>query len=386
MLPNIKQQNEMARLAKLIELSQPKYLKDDNSDNYKFIIQKILWLALGNTKVNGVDMKQLLVESGLYSVVAWAYKETIGKCKDIFMDDLQKWVNSLIATWKAWWKMVKDGEGKTMVALPSSSFFESIVDGKTVYTEVTIYDKSKKSDTKELYAFTRTFYAGKNECKLYKMKGISLEDAKEVNLDALPETAKITPVEETGLSVPAFIVNTDSARIFEKIQTLVDSVDRKTVEIELEFHKHLDAITIFKNITIPESAIDKTTGKIIKEKMGKMFMSNDENADVIFRANANPMIDQASTHIDRDIRRVSALSYVPIEYFGLDTNDGAIGSESRAQKNAIYFAKIENMREMISEAFNTLTWWVINFSPIVWYEQTSTANGNNNNGWAGATA
>lgn len=53
--------------------------------------------------------------------------------------------------------MVKDGEGKTMVALPSSSFFESIIDGKTVYTEVTIYDKSKKSDTKELYAFTRTF-------------------------------------------------------------------------------------------------------------------------------------------------------------------------------------------------------------------------------------
>lgn len=70
MLPNIKQQNEMARLAKLIELSQPKYLKDDNSDNYKFIIQKILGLALGNTKVNGVDMKQLLVESGLYAVVA----------------------------------------------------------------------------------------------------------------------------------------------------------------------------------------------------------------------------------------------------------------------------------------------------------------------------
>lgn len=197
------------------------------------------------------------------------------------------------------------------------------------------------------------------------MKGLSLEDAQEVSLDVLPDTAKITPMEETGLSVPAFIVNTDSARIFEKIQTLVDSVDRKTVEIELEFHKHLDAITIYKNITIPEGCIDKTTGKIIKEKMGKMFMSNDENADVIFRANANPMIDQASTHIDRDIRRVSALSYVPIEYFGLDTNDGAIGSESRAQKNAIYFAKIENMREMMSEAFTILVGGTITFSPIV---------------------
>jgi hypothetical protein len=163
------------------------------------------------------------------------------------------------------------------------------------------------------------------------------------------------------MNIPAFLCISSEERIFESIQTLVDSIDRRLTEIELEFHKHLDASVIYKNITIPESAKDPTTGKLLKEKMGKAFFSTDPEADIVYITNNNPMIDKAVDFIDRDIRRISALSKVPLDYLGVETSDGAIGAESRNAKNAKFFAKVEKIRSAISQAYSDLISGTLSF-------------------------
>lgn len=63
------------------------------------------------------------------------------------------------------------------------------------------------------------------------------------------------------------------------------------------------------------------------------------------------MIEKAMEFIDRDIRRISAISKVPLDYLGVSSSDGAIGAESRNAKNAIFFAKVTNIRDVISKAY-----------------------------------
>lgn len=153
------------------------------------------------------------------------------------------------------------------------------------------------------------------------------------------------------MNVPAFAMIRKSDRIFESVKSLIDSIDRRMTEIEIEFHKHLDAKTIYSNIDIPQSAIDSVSGKILKEKMGNEFFSTNPDADIKYITNSNPMVEKAMEFIDRDIRRISAISKVPLDYLGVSTADGAIGAESRNAKNAIFFAKVTNIRDVIAKTY-----------------------------------
>lgn len=76
-----------------------------------------------------------------------------------------------------------DGKEKELMAVQSSSFFASVVEGETVYTEIKIYKNER-----DTYVFTRTFFTGYNELKLYKTSLTNLSEAVEVSLDVIDET------------------------------------------------------------------------------------------------------------------------------------------------------------------------------------------------------
>jgi len=358
------QQTQLANRAKIIDLASPEYLRKKTNDNYKFIVKKILGLDVGKTTMtNGVDMAQLIVESGLYSAISWAYKDSVWNVDLIDETEMGKFIDSLIATGIAGWKVASsDGKTKEIVAVQSSSFFDTVVGNDTIYTEFKIYKNESST-----YIFTRSFFTGYNELKLYVTTSTDLSDAKEVPLTKISETSGFDPIEKTTMSVPAFQMIKKSDRIFESVKTLVDSVDRRMTEIEIEFHKHLDAKTIYKNIDISQSAIDTATGKILKEKMWNEFFCSSSDADIKYVVNSNPMIDKAMEFIDRDIRRISAISKVPLDYLGVSSADGAIGAESRNAKNAIFFAKVQNIRDLISKVYNDLMWSTLTFWPIIGY-------------------
>ena len=358
------QQTELANRAKIIDLASPEYLRKKTNDNYKFIVKKILGLDVGKTVMtNGVDMAQLIVESGLYSAISWAYKDSVWNTNEIDETEMGKYIDSLIATGVAWWKVVSsDGKSKEIVAVQSSSFFESLVSNSKIYTEFKIYKNDRST-----YVFTRSFFVGYNELKLYVTNSTDLSDAKEVPLTTISETTDFEPIEQTGMNIPAFQITKKSDRIFESVKTLIDSIDRRMTEIEIEFHKHLDAKTLYKNIDINQDAVDIASGKILKEKMGNEFFCSNPDASIEYVVNSNPMIEKAMEFIDRDIRRISAISKVPLDYLGVSSSDGAIGAESRNAKNAIFFAKVTNIRDTIAKVYNDLIGTTLNFWPIIGY-------------------
>lgn len=97
---------------------------------------------------------------------------------------MSKFIDSLIATGIGGWKVVSsDGKEKSLMAVQSSSFFASVVENETVYTEIKIYKNEK-----DTFVFTRTFFIGYNELKLYKTSLSSLSEAKEVPLETIEET------------------------------------------------------------------------------------------------------------------------------------------------------------------------------------------------------
>lgn len=375
------QQTELANRAKIIDLASPEYLRMKTNDNYKFIVKKILGLDVGKTVMtNGIDMAQLIVESGLYSAISGAYKDSVWNINEIDETEMGKFIDSLIATGIAWWKVVSnDGKTKELVAVQSSSFFSTAVGNETIYTELKIYKNDRST-----YVFTRSFFTGRNELKLYVTNSTDLSDAKEVPLTTISETTDFEQIEKTGMSTPAFQVTKKSDRIFESVKTLVDSIDRRMTEIEIEFHKHLDAKTIYKDINISQDAVDLATGKILKEKMGNEFFCSSPDASIEYVVNSNPMIDKAMEFIDRDIRRISAISKVPLDYLGVSSADGAIGAESRNAKNAIFFAKVQNIRDAISKVYSDLIGANITFWPIIGYADDKNTWTQWDNSWATA--
>ena len=95
--------------------------------------------------------------------------------------------------------------------------------------------------------------------------------------------------------------------------------------------------------------------------MGNEFFCSNPDASIEYVVNSNPMIEKAMEFIDRDIRRISAISKVPLDYLGVSSSDGAIGAESRNAKNAIFFAKVTNIRDTIAKVYNDLIGTTLNF-------------------------
>ena len=374
-------QNELAKLSKIIAMARPWYLRDSTNDNFQFIKKKILKLPM-STIVNGTDMANMIVDSGLYSAVVGAYHDSIGSVEEIDDTDMTSFIDSMVATGRGAWRVEWDSKNKKISAVQSSSYFHSIIDWEKVFSEIKIYKRD--FDT---FAFVRTFFTGRNENKLYRVVNSSnLEDSREVPLATLDVTSFLDEVEMTGMSVPAFISFDSWDRIFENIQSLVDSTDRRMTQIELEFHKSLEADKLFKNISVPEYALENDefwNKKILIEKFGKNFFSEDPNAKIEYIVNTNPMIEKAMDFINHDIRRISAISKVPLDYLWVETT-GAIGAESRNAKNAIFFAKVERLRSFIEKAYSILVWSTLNFWPIIGYDQ-SNSNAQNSRSDQGTT-
>ena len=116
---------------------------------------------------------------------------------------------------------------------------------------------------------------GRNECALYELGSgnavSTFSDAKRVPLTTIDETAQMSEVEVTPLANDEAIFVASGYENFDKIRTLVNSIDRLVNEVEMETYKHHDAYILFKNVQFPRDA--KTADGIInKAKLGKMVV------------------------------------------------------------------------------------------------------------------
>lgn len=309
-------------------------------------------------------MLTLLTETGIFSSITGAYSDMIGTNTVIDSKEVRAFVESFIATDEVAIKAVsKDGK-TTIETLTAWSFFETIENGVTTPHEIALYNEKD-----EKYAFIRSFYDGYNEVKLYHINNHSLEEAKEVPLNTLQATAHLENIEKTNLKGKAVFLTKKWENYFAKIETLANSIDRKMNELEAEFYKHLDSYVIFKGLDVPTEAV--MSWKIDKATMGKMFFAQNNEADIQFITNNNPMIEKAMEFVRKDIERISAITKVPIEFLGEAMNEWAVGSESRRLRMSLFYAKIINIREAIEEAYEAIFGEInFNWSEIVGYNDT----------------
>ena len=58
-----------------------------------------------STIVNGTDMANMIVDSGLYSAVVGAYHDSIGSVEEIDDTDMTSFIDSMVATGRGAWRV-----------------------------------------------------------------------------------------------------------------------------------------------------------------------------------------------------------------------------------------------------------------------------------------
>ena len=386
MLPSREQQNLLSKRSKNVVLCSYGYLSSDKSnDNRKFIIERIFGLTEGRTKIGNVDMLTLLVETGLYATVSGSYADIVGENNIIDIHEVRRFTEDLIATDIGALTVYTDENGERKIrAVGADTLFSFYHNGKKYYSEIIIYNQSTNSGANNInnnfsnydknnkkYAFVRTFLTGRNECALYELgsgnASNTFADAKRVPLTTIDETSQMQEVENTTLANDEAIFVAQGYENFDKIRTLVNSIDRLVNEVEMETYKHHDAYILFKNVQFPRDA--KTADGIInKAKLGKMVVGESPDSAIEYITNDNPMIEKVQDNISRHIGRISAITNVPREFFGELTNEGAIGAQSRTLRMSLFFARAMRIRELISEASEKLLGVQIEWQKMVGYD------------------
>lgn len=289
-LPSREQQTLLSKRSKNAALCSYGYLSSDKSnDNRKFIIERIFGLTEGRTKIGNVDMLTLLVETGLYATVSGSYADIVGENNIIDVREVRRFTEDLIATDIGALTVYTDENGEQKIrAVGADTLFSFYENGKKYYAEIIVYNKSTNSGANNInnnflnydknnkkYAFVRTFLTGRNECALYELGSgnavSTFADAKRVPLTTIDETSQMSEMEVTTLANDEAIFVAQGYENFDKIRTLVNSIDRLVNEVEMETYKHHDAYILFKNVQFPRDA--KTPdGVINKAKLGKMVV------------------------------------------------------------------------------------------------------------------
>ena len=327
-------------------------------------------------------MLTLLVETGLYATVSGSYADIVGENDLIDIHEVRRFTEDLIATDIGALTVYTDENGEQKIrAVGADTLFSFYQDGKKYYAEIIVYNKNTSNNTnnnfsnydnkKTKYAFVRTFLTGRNECALYELgsgnASNTFADAKRVPLTTIDETSQMSEVEVTTLANDEAIFVAQGYENFDKIRTLVNSIDRLVNEVEMETYKHHDAYILFKNVQFPRDA-KNADGIINKAKLGKMVVGESSDSSIEYITNDNPMIEKVQDNISRHIGRISAITNVPREFFGELTNEGAIGAQSRTLRMSLFFARALRIRELISEASEKLLDEKIEWQKMVGYD------------------
>jgi len=326
--------------SQLKKLETGQYLTDTDNDNYKYIKDKFFLYESD-------DKAQLLnVGSGLFTTIPDIFAFYVGT------PDIDLWCQI-------------DDFQRDLITLGFCTIWMERVDGKLqmVYQPAKNYrnedgiDKISRlymDDDEVYYVLVQSYLVWTIENKLYRMNGISLTGWTEVMLDAIPQTAWLLPIVQTGLDTPALIVVEDSEySMTYKIRPIIYGIDRQIVMNHTQYLKNVDSFIIFKGIKRPQKLLDDyNKGKRIDFSQIGRIVNWDENSSIEFIDNINSLIETSIKDMDNEIRRISAMTTIPIEFLGLDSNEWAVGAWSRTLRHWAFMKKVSYYRDLFDEAFN----------------------------------
>lgn len=337
---NISTQDQklLYKQSSLKKLENNLYLTDTENENYKYIKKKFFY-------EDSEKAKLLNIWSGIFGTIADIFAYYVGTPDYDFGNDIDDLVRDIISLWFCTIGIERVNWKLQMTYQPAKNYRnENWIDK---------ISRLYQDDKENLYVLITEYYVWRIENKLYAMPWVSLQWWKQVPLDTIYQTANLQEAIETWLDVPALLVVEDSSvSMIERIKPLVYAIDRQIVMNHAQYLQNVESFILFKNIKRPQKLLDQYNAwKRIDFSEVWRIVNGWEDSQVEFVNNVNSLIDKSIEDTDNHIRRISSMTTVPIEFLGLDTNDGSIGVWSRTLKHGAFMKKVEYIRDILDEAF-----------------------------------
>ena len=192
--------------------------------------------------------------------------------------------------------------------------------------------------------------------KLFLIERWTMFSDVEVWLETLPQTKDLEPYIATGIEWSALIVVKDDEMeqypisMIEKIKQLVYAVDRQVIMQHTQFLQNVESFVLFKGIRRPQKLLTEYESwkKIDYSMVGKVI-NWDEDSSIEFINNTNDLITQSIEENENNVRRVSAMTDVPLDFLGIKENDWAIGANSRTLKQGSFIKRVEGIRDLFDK-------------------------------------
>lgn len=334
-----KNQELLVKQANLKKLETWEYLKDKENDNFKYIKNKFFAHETNDDKA-----KLLNIWCWAFFTVSEVYPSYVGNPSidfGLMFDDV---VKDILCLWFGVIGLERvDGKLK-MCYEPAKNYWNDNWTHKI--------SRLYMDDNEDYYLLVQTYEIWYIKNNLYKLQSASLSKWAEVSLNTIPQTAWMSKIIMTWLEVPALIIIDDNCpSIYEKITSIVYGIDRQVVMNHTQFLQNLESFVLMKEIKWPANLLKQYDEwkSVDFSKIGRI-VNGSKDASIEYINNVNSLINDAIKETETYSRRISSITSIPIEFFGIDSNDWAIGQASRTLKQGSFMKKVQYYRDLIDKA------------------------------------
>lgn len=338
-------QDKLAAQSKLKGLETNEYLTDTLNENFLYIKDKFF------KNETETKAKLLNVGSWIFGCVSSTYAGYIGTPEGIeWWTTFTNFSEDLISLWFCVIILEKIDNKYTLSYMPARSYVN--IDG--VHTMVVSY---KDVDTSKTYILIQKYLPWEVISELHEcVVSWSLNELSKVPLDTIPETAGLEENIRTGVDVPTlFLVKNRKWSLLEEIKHNVYAIDRHIVMQHTQYIQNAESFILFKNITRPQKLLTEYEWGVQLDyaSIGRIVSWEDDSA-IEFVSNTNELIQTVIEDNDNFIRRISAITSLPVEFLGLESKEGAIGLWSRTLRHWSFMKTIEEYRGLFDKTLESI--------------------------------
>lgn len=335
---NTTTQQQLFIHAELKKLEEWTYLQDVTNENFAFIKGKFF-------PFDSDDKAKLLnVGSGVFETVTGTIASYVGNIDIEVGMNFDELVKDMMTIGFGVYSIERVNWKYSFVNQPAQNYvYEDGIDKMFRFYQ----------NDKEYFMLVQEFGVWYIANTLYKIKSFDVIEWVEISLDSIPQTRGLQSLVRTNLPVPAiFTIYDGQPSVIEKIKPIVYALDRQIVMWHTQFLQNVDSFILMKNIILPQKQVQNyNEGKIINfNEIGRVVQGAEDNASIEFVNNVNSLIKDCFVENQNFVRRVSAITTISIDFFGLDTNDWAIGEGSRTLKQGTFIKRIQAIRDTIDKS------------------------------------
>lgn len=345
--------NQLTSQEQKKKLSTWEYLDDLNNENFKYVADKFF------KKETDEKKRTLNVWSGVFETITWVYSSFVGNPLFPVNINLKLAVDDFVTFGYACLSVERVDNEWSVVCLPTESHI------RLEWVDYIYRAYKKIVDNKTQYYYLETSYNGGTITNtLYRADGI-LTAFKQVPLDTVEETRWLQDVIATGLDQCFWKVYNadDQVSIIDKIKKLVYSLDRKAVMFDTQFLQNVESFVLVKGIDLPNS-VKKSYSEwnpVDFASLGR-YITTTADGGMEFVENTNNLIKDAMWYEQTQLKKISSITWVPIDYLWWDGTAWAIWEWSRQLLHWLLIKRITEIRSIfdtvLQEILNSLTWVV----------------------------